>query len=298
MKIVFVSDTHISSPTSGRLWSTLERLAELEPDIVLWGGDLIDHVGGWETLLTECTSSLPDAHMLFLAGNHDLWMPYHPEAVNSSRVFDTELPELVKMYGHNWAEDSTFISDDNRIAIVGTIGWYDYSVKDLTHTHYPNEYFASQKKNYNNDGNFVKFDEGVTDVSFSKNLLDNLKKRIKELPDAVKTIIIFTHVPVFSDCVVFKPWDHRWTFGSSYFYNLTLGEELRGIKKLRLVLSGHTHCEKEGMVEGVLGNKIKYIVSGSDYGKPQLVEAVVGPRGGIKIKRHKVEVKGNYKRIF
>jgi len=58
---------------------------------------------------------------LFVAGNHELWT--HRE--DSYALFTDELPRRVRALGWQWLQTDPFITDE--IAILGSIGWYDYS---------------------------------------------------------------------------------------------------------------------------------------------------------------------------
>src|SRR5207237_9103599 len=59
---------------------------------------------------------------LFVAGNHELWS--HGE--DSYAIYTTHLPRRVRELGWRWLEGEPFTADN--VGIVGSLGWYDYSV--------------------------------------------------------------------------------------------------------------------------------------------------------------------------
>src|SRR5688500_13559233 len=58
---------------------------------------------------------------LFVAGNHELWT----RGPDSYRVFAEDLPRRVRAAGWHWLEGEP-LRLGGGVAIVGTVGWYDY----------------------------------------------------------------------------------------------------------------------------------------------------------------------------
>ena len=57
----------------------------------------------------------------FVAGNHELWTA----GPDSYQLYHEVLPRRIRELGWHWLESEPFITRD--LAIVGSIGWYDYS---------------------------------------------------------------------------------------------------------------------------------------------------------------------------
>ena len=60
--------------------------------------------------------------------------------------------------------------------------------------------------------------------------------------------MVVTHVPICEEQMCRKPGDRAWGFSNAYFGNLTLGRRVLAMPKVRVVVSGHTHIGREGVV--------------------------------------------------
>ena len=151
----------------------------------------------------------------------------------------------------------------------------------------PNEYLQLNKLSIgNNDGRYVELKEG--DVLFAKERLDTVKKSIKKALSSkgVKNLAVMTHVPIFNSGIVTKDdaSGYGWNLGTSFFYNLTFGNEIIKQDKLKLVVSGHTHGYREDKIQSPTGD-VKYLVSGSDYEYPEFFNISLSKNGKSTFKR-------------
>lgn len=98
-------------------------------------------------------------------------------------------------------------------------------------------------------------------------------ERTRQLEDdpTVHAVMVVTHVPIFRAQMLTKPGDRRWGISNAYFGNLTLGDRLIGIPKLRCVVSGHTHCGRDEIVERLGLPTLPVSVVASDYHRPAYV---------------------------
>src|SRR5690606_825719 len=72
--------------------------------------------------LEQCLSRFRiDGPKLFVAGNHELWTRNR----DSRSIYDDALPQRLRALGWHWLEAEPFAT--RSAAIVGSIGWYDYS---------------------------------------------------------------------------------------------------------------------------------------------------------------------------
>ena len=120
MRLFLTADLHYNHPKSRPLADELiDRMNASGGDVLIVIGDTAVFDG---TALEECLSRFRfDGPRLFVAGNHELWT----NSSDSYGVFTEDLPRRVRALGWRWLESEPFVAGD--IAIVGTVGWYDYS---------------------------------------------------------------------------------------------------------------------------------------------------------------------------
>lgn len=238
--IVVTSDLHLGITKEAHISQLAKRIETEQPGLTVLAGDIGEGLQNFRACLS-LFSRLPGT-VAVLAGNHDVWARgYH-----SQDLWERHLPEAVRDAGMLWLEDTIWRQDG--VAVVGSIAWYDYSAVDPTIPPHPSTYFATQKGKYNLDAKYV--DWPWTDGEFAARVGDALCTRLAQLEadSAISSIIAVTHVPLFDVQMARKPADQRWGFSNAYFGNLTLGQRILQSKKLRTVLSGHTHVGRNGTV--------------------------------------------------
>src|SRR5580704_8532494 len=120
MRILITADLHYNHPRSKVLAEELiEQMNSAGGDVLLVIGDTA--VADGDSLEAGLGRFKFSGPKLFVAGNHELWT----KGADSYRLFREELPRRVAALGWRWLENDPFISGD--VAIVGTVGWYDYS---------------------------------------------------------------------------------------------------------------------------------------------------------------------------
>jgi len=264
-KIVVTSDLHLGITTEEEIRALVERIAAEQPDLTVLAGDLGEGLPN----VTACLRLFADlpGEVAVLVGNHDLWV--HPGCPSSQELWERALPEAVRAAGMLWLEDAVWRRGE--LAVAGSIAWYDYSAIDPTVGPYTLEQIAEYKARKFPDAFFM--DWPWTDQEFSARCGDALVARLQALEDdpAVRTTLVVTHDPVFEVQMLRKPGDHGWGRTNAFFGNLTLGQRLTPMRKLRLVISGHTHVGREGRVarpEFAGAAPIGAYVLPSDYHKP------------------------------
>ncbi len=80
----------------------------------------------------------------------------------------------------------------------------------------------------------------------------------------IKNVILITHIPILEEQFVYFKGDNY--FSRAYFYNFTLGKEIKKFSKVFAVISGHTHRDVNKDFKDM---KIKVI--GSDYYNPKFL---------------------------
>lgn len=259
-RIVVTSDLHLGITTEEELRALAERIAAEQPDLTVLAGDIGEGLANVSDCL-RLFASLP-GQVAVLMGNHDLWK----HGLDSQDLWDRLLPEAVRDAGMIWLEDATWRRDG--VAVVGSMAWYDYTAVDPIVPPHPPEWFAEYKGQYNPDAYLINWK--WTDLEMARMLGDALVGRMRALEDNpnVAAVLVVTHVPLYRVQMFYKPGDLRWGTGSAYFGNMTLGERLLPMRKLRRVISGHTHIGREGVVERPDQPPLPVWVIPSDYHKP------------------------------
>ncbi|MGZ3664090.1 MAG: metallophosphoesterase [Ktedonobacterales bacterium] len=270
--IVVTSDLHLGITKEAPLRQLAERIETEQPTLTVLAGDIGEGIQNFRACLS-LFSRLPGT-VAVLAGNHDVWARGH----HSQDLWERHLPEAVRDAGMLWLEDDSW--QQGGVAVVGSIAWYDYSAVDPNVPPHPPEYFATQKRHYNMDAMYI--DWPSTDGEFATRVGDALCARLTRLESEsdISSIIAVTHVPLFDAQMARKPADRRWGFSNAYFGNLTLGQRILQSKKLRAVVSGHTHVGRSGTVTRPDAPDLPPIpisVLASDYNNP-VYQVVIVPQ--------------------
>ncbi|HET8905355.1 MAG TPA: metallophosphoesterase [Ktedonobacterales bacterium] len=259
-RIVVTSDLHLGITTEQELQALAEQIAAEQPDLTVLAGDIGEGLANVRNGL-QLFADLP-GDVAVVMGNHDLWM----HGNDSQELWDNLLPAAVRDAGMIWLEDTIWTRDS--VGVVGSMAWYDYSAVDPAVPPMTAEKFANYKAQYNPDAIYINWAWSVQEAAQA--LGDALTQRVQALEDdpTVWAVLVVTHVPLFRPQMFYKPGDLRWGTGNAYFGNMTLGQRLIGLPKLRRVISGHTHIGREGMVERPNLPPLPVSVVNSDYHRP------------------------------
>ena len=260
-------------------------------DINAAGGDVLLVIGDVATadgdLLERCLDLFRfPGPKLFLAGNHDLWTA----GSDSYRLFTEILPRRIRDLGWQWLETEPFIRDG--WAIVGTIGWYDYSFAHARSAS-PNVLcrqslprgrralrrippsprrgnFARACQSFAgrwNDGRFSSFTAATRRFSPScwKSSTAN-----SAIPAGMQILAATHHLPFRSPSP--PPRIPQWDFAHAYLGSEKLGELLLRHPAVKLSLSGHSHFPAEATV-----GQIRAINIGSGYRVKTFALSICGP---------------------
>jgi predicted phosphohydrolase len=260
-RIIVTSDLHLGITSEQQVRAQAEQIAEAQPDLTVLAGDLGEGLSNIRACL-RLFAHLP-GQVAALMGNHDLWAYQHQA---TQTLWEELLPQVVHDAGMLWLEESAWIRDG--VAVVGSMTWYDYSAVDPAVRPHAAGWFARHKRRYNNDARFVTWK--WSDPEAARILGDALVERVHRLEEdpTVQAVMVVTHVPIFRAQMFAKPGDRRWGISNAYFGNLTLGDRLIGTPKLRRVVSGHTHCGREGGVERPGLPPLRVSVVASEYHCP------------------------------
>ncbi len=263
--IVVTSDLHLGITSEAILRSLAERIAAEQPALTVLAGDLGEPLNRFIACL-RLFAKLP-GQVAVLAGNHDVWAR---GGYTSRKLWVQYLPEATRAAGMLWLEEENWQQDD--LAVAGSLAWYDYSAADPLALSYPAEFFALQKGRFNADAHYI--DWGWADREVAQHMGDALCARLEALEDdpAIRSVLVASHVPLFEAQMCRKSDDAGWGFSNAYFGNLTLGRRVLEMRKLRAVVSGHTHVGREGLAARTPESEpIPVLVVPSEYRAPAYV---------------------------
>jgi predicted phosphohydrolase len=255
MRLLATADLHFNHAKSREL------ARQCISDMNAAGGDVLllvgDTASGDAGQLEEALSLFTfDGPKLFVAGNHELWT----RTGDTRTHFEADLPARVRAMGWHWLEGAPFVAGD--VAIVGSVGWYDYSFAPPS-LNIPRRFYeakvspgaAERLSEFAhllgpdvppeageilarwNDGKFIRL--GESDESFLKRLLEGLKAQLDALVSQ-RTILAAVHHLPFASLV---PPRHSASldFAWAYLGSGRIGELLLRYPNVQRVLCGHSH---------------------------------------------------------
>jgi predicted phosphohydrolase len=265
MRVLLTADLHYNHPRSKPL------ARDLIHQMNSAGGDVLVVVGDTAVAdgdsLEQCLSLFNfNGPKLFIAGNHELWT----RSGESYAIYTTQLPTRVRALGWQWLENDPFIAGD--VAIVGSVGWYDYAFAQAN-LGIPLRFYrrkispgaaARLSEEYAelltdvgdvpahameivarwNDGRHVTL--GRSDEQFLDELLARLDQQVASLSH-MKTIVAAIHHLPFRELL---PPSHmaQWDFAKAYLGSDAIGKCLSKYENVRHAYCGHSHFPCEATV--------------------------------------------------
>lgn len=276
MRLLVTADLHYNHRKSAGLADDLiDRMNAAGGDVLLVVGDTAAADGD---ALERCLSRFRfEGPRLFVAGNHELWT----HGPDSYSLWAEELPRRVRALGWHWLEGRPFVRGN--VAILGSVGWYDYSYApaslEIPRRFYEHKLSPGAAERFEefrflfensediseaarsvvarwNDGRHVKLHR--SDESFLQELLDGLERQLSALARGMVAVVAVHHVP-FRDLL---PPHHsaQWDFARAYLGSPRIGELLARFPAVGHVICGHSHFPAEAQV-----GHIRAINIGSGY---------------------------------
>jgi predicted phosphohydrolase len=220
VKIAYTSDIHIDySPINRRLLPYLVlRIAALNPDVFVLAGDVANTLACMNDALAPFEQL--DCLKVMVPGNHDVWTESNRQVRkghDSFYKYREAIPEICRRHGFVCPVASPHMAGD--IAVVGNIGWYDYSLQDarLSSNYDRNDYdrgtFGSAVWN---DKRYAVWlaRPGVegwrqrrltlsNDAVFARHFGD-LRSAVQQIPAGVEKALLVLHTAPFSECITPK----------------------------------------------------------------------------------------------
>ncbi len=276
MRLLLTADLHYNHPKSKPLADDLiARINTAGGDVLVVIGDTAVADGdSLERCLSRFDFSGP---RLFIAGNHELWT----KSQDSYAIFTEHLPRRVRALGWHWLETEPFIAGD--IAIVGTVGWYDFSFAapelGIPRRFYEAKISPGAAAHLNsfahlfkqtddilpiandiiarwNDGKFIKL--GRTDEQFLQEILDRLSGQLNALSSIPNILACTHHLPLRQ--LLPPPHSAQWDFAKAFLGSDRIGQLLLSHSNIKNIYCGHSHLPMETRI-----GQLQAINIGSGY---------------------------------
>ncbi len=198
---------------------------------------------------------------LFVPGNHCLWCR---QGEDSLHRYEHVLPEAAAEAGFSVLDHQPVAAGE--VGLVGSVGWYDYSLADES-LGIPKDFYrakvapgaAAYLEEHRDlvdrhrghltaehlaigsrwmDGQHVRLP--ISDEEFVHRLAEKLERQLAELAARVERIAAFVHHLPFAELV---PADRppQFAFAAAYMGAARLGEVLLACEKVTHVFCGHSH---------------------------------------------------------
>lgn len=256
MKVAYTSDIHADITLNNKqlVPYLVNRIKEIEPDVFVIAGDVSNSLDGLDNTLKQFSEL--ECLKVMIPGNHDVWF----ESKNSLRKgkdsfykYREAIPQICKSNGFIYPIEEPYII--NNIAIVGNLGWYDYSMADIRLTDKYNFLDYTIGKFLEGEWNDSKYAVWLRAPNspnwkerlrtFNNNavfeqLFYELKAVVQQIPNSIKQLLIVLHTAPFKECIltgdVPSPFD-------AYEGSVQIGEFISDVAKDRSVsvICGHRH---------------------------------------------------------
>ncbi len=257
MTFAITSDLHVDYlQNENILHKIIEDVDNLNPKYFCICGDISHKVELIRNTFREL--SFLNTNVLFVPGNHDVWVSRDSNADSKTKYNDL-LPELCYKYNIVPIWKTPIINKD--ISICGTMGWYDYSFRKKN-SRFSTEDFEKKayKRNVWNDKRFIKWNNHISDRAITDELNQSLNDQLDKAKNSKKIIVMTHHLP-FSELI---RWDKvgNWDYFVAFFGNDDMGNIIRKYRNVKYIFSGHVHIHRKEKISG-----IEVIISSVGYPK-------------------------------
>ena len=259
MKALLTADLHYNVPRSTEPARRLiEQINASDADVVVLVGDTAGHD---TAILSECLHLFDSfgGDKLFVVGNHELWT----HGGESLERYERELPAVAREAGFHYLDAEPFVRD--RVAFVGSVGWYDYSFRrreleipmrfyqakvapgaaarlgEFRHLLEPTDDTPDAARSITTrwmDGEYVRLP--FSDVRFVEILCEKLDRHLCDLPEDVTAVVACVHHLPFAEFIPTAR-SPAWDFGNAFMGAERIGEILLKHPPVRYVFCGHSH---------------------------------------------------------
>lgn len=256
MKVAYTSDIHadVTLNNTRLIPYLIKRIEEINPDVFVIAGDISNSLESLDNTL-RLFSELSCLKVM-VPGNHDVWV----ESNNSVRKgkdsfykYRQAIPQVCQKNGFSYPIADPVIID--KTAIIGNIGWYDYTLADIrlgslyNFTDYVKGTFEEGTWNDTKYAVWLKAPnssywkdrlKALTNNMVFEMLFGELKNLVQNIPDNIEKLLIVLHTAPFRECII--PKDEASPF-DAYEGSTKIGEFIKSISKNMEVsiICGHRH---------------------------------------------------------
>lgn len=275
MKFYFVADLHYTNGRSEADCATQDLVHRLKnivtpDDVVVLLGDYGNGLPAIEACL-DLFRDMP-TRVAGIAGNHDLWCG-HDEEPGDSLWRHSYLQNLFVDRGIHPLEGSSLIIGTT--ALVGAMGWYDYSFGDLPgvgHEDYARKVYPGYEQWMWNDVNYVRFPEKrggpLTDQHITTWQRARLDRSLSLLPSSVERIVVGMHHLPTKRLLHWPRWlvPKHWRFCNTFLGSECFAQHFAQDPRVEHVVAGHVHMRRSTCI-----GKTHYWTIGSDYDHKEIM---------------------------
>jgi predicted MPP superfamily phosphohydrolase len=272
LAIAVTADLHWGHSAQGDEATRLlvQHLLEQPPELLLVGGDL-----GTGEHFEECLELFRDlpCPKALVPGNHDLWVAEDDARGDSLQIYEERLPMLCELYGFHYLDNEPLSLAQGRVAVVGTINWYDYSWSlERLQREVPDWEWRLRNMAFtrgrHNDRRFIRWP--LDDVRFTARVVAKYEEHLQAASRDAEQVIVLTHHPAFYELNFPRQGPPSVPDGllwDAFAGNTRLPQALeRHRERVACVFSGHTHRAREARLGDLRGINI-----GGDYRWKRLV---------------------------
>lgn len=261
MRIIVTSDLHYNIARSKRPTRALaEKICRIGGDILIFAGDT---TGGPASHFEEAFGLFEGfkGPRLAIAGNHEIWVTGGDDSLHR---YENGLQEICSQNGVHYLDAEPFYADG--AAIVGNMGWYDFSFRPAR-LQIPLRYYqakvapgaAERLGGYPDleptddvphnalevttrwmDGERVNL--AMSDVAFTHRLAASFRRHLTEASERADRICAIVHHVPFAELVPHSILPN-WEFATAFHGSELFGETILDFPKVRRVFCGHIHKE-------------------------------------------------------
>lgn len=273
MRIIVTSDLHYNVTRSKEPTRAIAR------EICQAGGDILIFVG--DSASTDLTvfdevfglfESFKGAR-LAVSGNHELWTF---GGADSLHRYENELPAVFSRNGVHCLDHAPFRA--NGLAIVGSVGWYDFSFRPSTMKiplrFYQHKVAPGAAAYLSQHSHLVEGHEDVppatldvtsrwmdgvrvklplSDLEFTNHTVSRLRNQLEEVHETCDHVVAAVHHLPFAELVPHSIIPN-WEFATGFLGSELIGETLLEFPKVSHIFCGHSHrarrCRK-GQLEAI-----------------------------------------------
>jgi predicted phosphohydrolase len=235
----------------------------------------------------ECLELFGDfnGRKFLVPGNHELWCV---DGQGSLERYETLLPDVADRAGFAVLDHAP--ADLDGLGLVGSVGWYDYSLRDtelgIPLPFYRNKISPGAARYYGLHGELLERHAedltdrhlalgarwmdgwrvrlGMSDEAFLDRLLETLRQQLDDLVRRTDRILAFVHHLPFADMLPRNRPD-RFAFAAAYMGADRIGQLLQEYPSVTDVYCGHSHWPGEYTI-----GHLRVVNVGSTYVEKQL----------------------------